>query len=93
MQLVVMARKTRLEIVETIFEFLKKSGKSTFYKSELKKAGIEPSTADEWFKIIEFIQKNYPEIDILKFGKNTLIQIKDDEFLENALKEKEQNNE
>jgi len=65
-------RRTLKERVEAIFEFIEKQ-KDVFPKSRLKEIGLNPSTAEKWLKLIDFIQ-NQPKIRIIQTEHNTLIE-------------------
>jgi len=65
-------RRTLQERVEAIFEFIEKQ-KDVFPKSRLKEIGLNPSTAEKWLKLIDFIQ-NQPKIRLIQTEHNTLIE-------------------
>ena len=65
-------RRTLQERVEAIFEFIEKQ-KDVFPKSRLKEIGFNPSTAEKWLKLIDFIQ-NQPKIRLIQTEHNTLIE-------------------
>lgn len=65
-------RRTLKERVEAIFEFIEKQ-KDVFPKSRLKEIGLNPSTAEKWLKLIDFIQ-NQPKIRLIQTEHNTLIE-------------------
>ena len=52
-------------------------GKKKFNKSDLResKVGINPNTAYEWFKIVQFCQKEMPEIEVKEVGRNVYIEV------------------
>ncbi|GAG76927.1 unnamed protein product [marine sediment metagenome] len=65
-------RRTLQERVEAIFKF-NDSQNAVFPKSRLKEIGLNPSTAEKWLKLIDFIQ-NQPKIRIIQTEHNTLIE-------------------
>jgi hypothetical protein len=77
--MVAMPRKTNIEILKAIQKFVNESKEKTFYKSALRKEKVEPSTAAEWFRIIEFCQTKLPKIKIIEMKKNMVIEILNNE--------------
>ena len=67
-------RKTKMEILVNIQEFLNESDGKPFYKSDLREKGIDPRTAEEFFRIIDFCQRELPRIRITDLGGNFIIQ-------------------
>ena len=67
-------RKTKMEILETIREFLDERGSKPFYKSDLREKGIDPKTAEDFFKVIQFCQKELPRIKITEMRGNFVVQ-------------------
>jgi hypothetical protein len=65
-------RRTLQERVDAIFKFIDLQ-KDIFPKSRLKEIGLNPSAAEKWLKLIEFIQ-NQPKIRLVQTEHNTLIQ-------------------
>ena len=65
-------RRTNQTRVEEIFRFID-SQNDVFPKSRLKEIGMNPHTAENWLKLIEFIQ-NQPKIRLVQTGHNTLIE-------------------
>ena len=65
-------RRTLQERVEAIFMFID-SQNNVFPKSRLKEIGLNPSTAEKWLKLINFIQ-NQPKIRLIQSEHNTLIE-------------------
>jgi hypothetical protein len=65
-------RRTLQERVEAIFKFID-SQNDVFPKSRLKEIGLNPSTAEKWLKLINFIQ-NQPKIRLIQSEHNTLIE-------------------
>ncbi len=65
-------RRTLLERVEAIFEFIEKQ-KGNFPKSRLKEIGLNPRAAEKWLKLIDFIQTQ-PKIRLIQTEHNTLIE-------------------
>jgi hypothetical protein len=65
-------RRTNQTRVEAIFRFIDTQN-DVFPKSRLKEIGMNPHTAENWLKLIEFIQ-NQPKIRLVQTGHNTLIE-------------------
>ena len=65
-------RRTLLERVEAIFEFIEKQ-KGNFPKSRLKEIGLNPRAAEKWLKLIDFIQTQ-PKIRLVQTEHNTLVE-------------------
>lgn len=67
-----LARRSMLERVEEIFNLIDKQNRA-FPKSKLKEIGLNPTSAENWLKLIEFIQ-NQPRIRLISSEKNTLVE-------------------
>ncbi|MFW9930313.1 MAG: hypothetical protein ACFFD1_13035, partial [Candidatus Thorarchaeota archaeon] len=65
-------RRTLQERIQEIFAFIDLQT-DVFPKSHLKDIGINPQTAENWLKMIEYIQ-NQPKIRLIQTGHNTLIE-------------------
>ena len=65
-------RRSMLERVEEIFNFIERQD-SAFPKSKLKEIGFNPNSAENWLKMIEFIQ-NQPRIRLISSEKNILVE-------------------
>ena len=65
-------RRTLQERVEAIFRFID-SQNDVFPKSRLKEIGLNPSTAEKWLKLIDFIQKQ-PKIRLIQTEHNTFVE-------------------
>lgn len=65
-------RRTLKERVEAIFEFIDLQN-DVFPKSRLKDIGLNPSTAEKWLKLIDFIQ-NQPKIRLIQTEHNTFVE-------------------
>ena len=57
-------RKTKMEVLEAITRFIIDRGDKSFYKSDLREIGIDPKTAEDFLRIIQYIQRNVPTINI-----------------------------
>ncbi|MFQ5978431.1 MAG: hypothetical protein ACE5OZ_09910 [Candidatus Heimdallarchaeota archaeon] len=86
-------RKTKMEILQAIKEFIDESESPLFYKSDLRTKQIDPRTAEEFFRMIHFCQRKLPPITIIETHRNFIVQISDrislENDLENVLKSKE----
>ncbi len=65
-------RRTIQERIEAIFEFIEVQ-QEVFPKSRLKEIGINPTDAEKWLKLIDYIQKQ-PKIRIVQSENNTLVE-------------------
>ncbi|NHJ05510.1 MAG: hypothetical protein EAX90_11850 [Candidatus Heimdallarchaeota archaeon] len=65
-------RRTLQERVEDIFKFIDKQD-IVFPKSRLKEIGLNPTVAEKWLELIEFIQSQ-PKIRLVQSENNTLIE-------------------
>ena len=65
-------RRSMLERVNEIFTFIDKQDRA-FPKSKLKEIGLNPNSAENWLRMIEFIQ-NQPRIRVISSEKNTLVE-------------------
>lgn len=65
-------RRNMLERVEEIFNFIENQYE-VFPKSRLKEIGINPSSAENWLTLIQYIQ-NQPRIRLISSKNNLLIE-------------------
>lgn len=65
-------RRSMIERVEEIFSYIDKQFE-VFPKSRLKEIGINPSSAESWLKLIEYIQ-NQPRIRLIESENNLLVE-------------------
>ncbi|MBD3405283.1 MAG: hypothetical protein GF411_03990 [Candidatus Lokiarchaeota archaeon] len=72
-------RRTLTERVESIFEFIEMQPEP-FAKSELQKIGLNPSSAEKWLQLIEYIQ-NQPMIKLTKMGNSLYIEKLENKYL------------
>jgi hypothetical protein len=72
-------RRTLQERVESIFRFID-SQPEPFPKSDFQKIGLNPSTADSWLHLIEYIQ-NQPMIKVTKLRSTTYIERLENKYL------------
>jgi hypothetical protein len=60
-------RKTKMEILTELKKFMDNATTNQFYRSDIKE--LDPRTVDEYLRIIEFCQWNFPIIQILETDK------------------------
>ncbi|MFQ5833903.1 MAG: hypothetical protein ACE5H4_14450 [Candidatus Thorarchaeota archaeon] len=72
-------RRTLAERAESIFEFINAQGEP-FPKSKLQAIGLNPSTAENWVRLIEYIQSQ-PRIRITRLGSTTYIEQLENRYL------------
>ena len=65
-------RRTLIERVEAIFKFVD-TQKKIFPKSRLKEIGLNPKAAENWLKLIDYIQ-NQPKIRLIQTEHSTFIE-------------------
>lgn len=72
-------RRTLAERAESIFKFIDKQ-EEPFPKSDFQKIGLNPTTAESWIRLIEYIQSQ-PMIKITKMGSSTFIERLENKYL------------
>ena len=72
-------RRTLTQRAKSIFKFID-SQPEPFPKSEFQKIGLNPTTAETWVHLIEYIQSQ-PMIKITKMGSSTYIERLENRYL------------
>jgi hypothetical protein len=72
-------RRTLAERVESIFRFIE-AQPEPFPKSELQRIGLNPTTAESWVRLIEYIQSQ-PRIRVVRMGSSTYIERIENRYL------------
>ena len=72
-------RRTLIQRAKSIFKFID-SQPEPFPKSEFQKIGLNPTTAETWLHLIEYIQSQ-PMIKITKMGSSTYIERLENRYL------------
>ena len=72
-------RRTMAERAESIFKFID-AQPEPFPKSEFQRIGLNPTTAENWIKLIEYIQSQ-PRIKATKMGSSTYIERLENKYL------------
>ncbi|MCK5239031.1 MAG: hypothetical protein KAR33_05750 [Candidatus Thorarchaeota archaeon] len=72
-------RRTLAERAESIFRFIDMQPEP-FPKSELQRIGLNPTTAENWVRLIEFIQSQ-PRIKVTSMGSSTYIEKLENKYL------------
>jgi hypothetical protein len=72
-------RRTLQERVESIFRFIEMQPEP-FPKSELQRIGLNPTTAESWVRLIEYIQAQ-PMIRVTRMGASTYIEKIENRYL------------
>ncbi|MGY5873822.1 MAG: hypothetical protein RTV72_16355 [Candidatus Thorarchaeota archaeon] len=67
------------ERAESIFKFID-AQPEPFPKSEFQRIGLNPTTAENWIKLIEYIQSQ-PRIKATKMGSSTYIERLENKYL------------
>lgn len=76
-----MRRKSRTltERAKSIFRFIE-AQPEPFPKSELQRIGFNPSTAETWLRLIEYIQSQ-PRIRVVRMGSSTFVEKIENQYL------------
>ena len=72
-------RRTLAERAESIFKFID-AQPEPFPKSEFQRIGLNPTTAESWVRLIEYIQSQ-PRIKVTKIGASTFIEMIENKYL------------
>ena len=72
-------RRTLAERAESIFRFID-AQPEPFPKSELQRIGLNPTTAESWVRLIEYIQMQ-PMIKVTRMGSSTFIEKIENKYL------------
>ncbi|MHA2396616.1 MAG: hypothetical protein ACXAC0_07920 [Candidatus Thorarchaeota archaeon] len=72
-------RRTLAERAESIFKFID-AQQEPFPKSEFQRIGLNPTTAESWVRLIEYIQSQ-PRIKVTKMGSSTYIEMIENKYL------------
>ena len=72
-------RRTLTQRAKSIFKFID-SQPEPFPKSDFQKIGLNPTTAETWVRLIEYIQSQ-PMIKITKMGSSTYIERLENRYL------------
>ncbi|TFG26206.1 hypothetical protein EU528_14785 [Candidatus Thorarchaeota archaeon] len=73
------SRRTLSERAESIFRFID-AQPEPFPKSEFQRIGLNPTTAEKWIHLIEYIQSQ-PRIKVTKMGSSTFIERLENKYL------------
>jgi len=71
--------RTLAERAESIFNFINAQSEP-FPKSELQNIGLNPSNAESWVRLIEYIQSQ-PRIRVIRMGSSTYIEKIENRYL------------
>jgi len=72
-------RRTLAERAESIFRFID-AQPEPFPKSEFQRIGLNPSTAESWVRLIEYIQSQ-PRVKVTKMGSSTFVEKLENKYL------------
>ena len=72
-------RRTLTERAKSIFRFIE-AQPEPFPKSQLQDIGLNPSTAEKWVRLIEYIQSQ-PRIRVVRMGSSTFIEKIENRYL------------
>jgi len=72
-------RRTLAERAESIFRFIDAQSEP-FVKSEFQRIGFNPSTAENWVRLIEYIQSQ-PRIKVTRMGSSIFIEKIENRYL------------
>jgi hypothetical protein len=65
--------KTLIDRAKNIFELLEAQN-DVIYKSDLKKVGIDSTSAERWIALIQYIQSQ-PELEVIQAGRYKTIKL------------------
>lgn len=71
--------RTLTQRVQSIFRFIE-AQPEPFPKSEFQRIGLNPSTAETWVRLIEYIQSQ-PRIRVTRLGSSTYIEKVENRYL------------
>ncbi len=71
--------RTLTERAQSIFRFIEMQ-EGPFPKSELQRIGFNPTTAESWIRLIEFIQSQ-PRIKVAKMGSSVYVEKLENKYL------------
>ncbi|MFX1262203.1 MAG: hypothetical protein ACFFAZ_08960 [Promethearchaeota archaeon] len=71
--------RTLTQRVHSIFRFIE-AQPEPFPKSEFQRIGLNPTTAETWVRLIEYIQSQ-PRIKVTKMGSSTFIEKLENRYL------------
>ncbi|NHJ13504.1 MAG: hypothetical protein EAX95_07490 [Candidatus Thorarchaeota archaeon] len=72
-------RRTLTQRAQSIFRFIE-AQPEPFPKSEFQRVGLNPTTAETWVRLIEYIQSQ-PRIKVTKMGASTYIERLENRYL------------
>jgi len=72
-------RRTLAKRAESIFNYIE-AQPEPFPKSQLQDIGLNPSTAENWVRLIEYIQSQ-PRIRVVRMGSSTFIEKIENRYL------------
>ena len=73
------SRRTLIQRAQAIFRYIN-TRPTPFPKSQLQDIGFNPTTAEDWLRLIEYIQSQ-PRIKVTKMGSNTYIERIENNYL------------
>jgi hypothetical protein len=71
--------RTLAERAESIFRFIE-AQPEPFPKSELQRIGLNPDSAENWLRLIEYIQSQ-PRIRVVRMGSSTFVEKVENRYL------------
>jgi hypothetical protein len=71
--------RTLTERAKSIFKYIE-AQPEPFPKSQLRDIGLNPTTAEKWLRLIEFIQSQ-PRIKVVRMGSSTFIEKLENRYL------------
>ena len=70
-----MTRRSSIEILRIIGAYLEKRGGVPVYRSDLRKKGIDPRTAENFFRMIQYCQNQVPRIRISEADERFVVLV------------------
>ena len=74
-------RRTNIDILQAIKQYIVESGMKEFHKSAVRDSGVNvaPDTVERVCRLVEFCQTEMPEIKVRKVGSSVIISVVEEE--------------
>lgn len=70
-------RRTQFEIVQALESVIRGANQEKFFKSDFREMGINSATAADWFRMIEYIQIQFPKVRVVEHERTMIIEVID----------------
>jgi hypothetical protein len=70
-------RRTNIDILQAIKQFILESGTKEFHKSAIRDSGgdVAPNTVERICRLVEYCQTEMPAMRVRKVGSSVIIQV------------------